>query len=393
MTERRSISCLLAAAALFCLPGKIPAQSACGPFTDVSANDVFCPFILQAFVGGLTNGTSATTFSPTDPVTREQVVTFVNRGIDSTLNRGNLRTAMGKTWGPTSTFGATASDVGGSMNDIVTDGTNLWIARNDGKIVKASVADRRVLETWGIATGSPRRLGVFGGLVFVADNQGNLQYFNPTSAPVLPTMVASSALVPSNFAALAYDGTNVWMANANTSMVLIAMINSVTTATFDMGANVDGLLFDGTYMWVLLANSKIQKMSLPSVPSTPPSVVETLTIPGPVTDCRMVFDGVNIWLPTGSGTLYVIRPTTNALPSTVTTVGAIAGVGLPYVAAFDGENVMIGGVSNGVVALYKASSLTPIRSFPVGASGIRGIASDGRTFNIGDIGASKFFQY
>src|ERR1041385_2825949 len=89
-------SCLLAAAVLLLLPGRIQAQAACGPFTDVLASDVFCPFILQAFYSSVTQGTSATTFSPDLNLTRNQAVTFFDRVMDITLHHGK-RTAIGKT--------------------------------------------------------------------------------------------------------------------------------------------------------------------------------------------------------------------------------------------------------------------------------------------------------
>jgi hypothetical protein len=42
------------------------------PFTDVSGSNIFFCSIASAYFTGLTNGTSATTYSPSDSVTREQ---------------------------------------------------------------------------------------------------------------------------------------------------------------------------------------------------------------------------------------------------------------------------------------------------------------------------------
>jgi hypothetical protein len=156
------------------------------------------------------------------------------------------------------------------------------------------------------------------------------------------------------------------------------------------------MVFDGTYMWVLLSNSLLLKLSIPSPGAAIPAVVETLTMPGLVNDCRMLYDGSNIWIPIGiSGTLYVVRPTTNlaSLPSSIVKNEPIPDVVFPYVASFDGENVMIGGSGNGVVALYKATNLTRIRTFSTAAIGVLGIASDGRTFNLGDYLGTKWVQY
>ncbi len=49
------------------------------PFTDVKPSDYFYDAVLWAVESGITQGTSATTFSPNDPCTRAHVVTFLWR--------------------------------------------------------------------------------------------------------------------------------------------------------------------------------------------------------------------------------------------------------------------------------------------------------------------------
>ncbi len=49
------------------------------PFSDVKASDYYYKAVLWANENGITNGTSATTFSPNDPCTRAHVVTFLWR--------------------------------------------------------------------------------------------------------------------------------------------------------------------------------------------------------------------------------------------------------------------------------------------------------------------------
>ena len=49
------------------------------PFSDVSSGDYFYKAVLWAVEKGITDGTSATTFSPNDGCTRGQVVTFLHR--------------------------------------------------------------------------------------------------------------------------------------------------------------------------------------------------------------------------------------------------------------------------------------------------------------------------
>src|SRR6185436_1530803 len=71
----------------------------CGPFTDTAA-DSFCPFVLEVFTLGITTGTTATTYSPGDNVTRLQMAAFLSRSVDGVLKRGGHRAALNQYWTP-----------------------------------------------------------------------------------------------------------------------------------------------------------------------------------------------------------------------------------------------------------------------------------------------------
>src|SRR5450432_2212873 len=70
--------------------------SSCAPFADVSAT--FCPFVLELYYLGIAAGTSATTFSPDQPVTRGQAAVFISKGIDTAIQRSSRRAALGQWW-------------------------------------------------------------------------------------------------------------------------------------------------------------------------------------------------------------------------------------------------------------------------------------------------------
>ncbi|HIY06705.1 MAG TPA: S-layer homology domain-containing protein [Candidatus Evtepia faecigallinarum] len=53
------------------------------PFDDVTDSDYFCKPVLWAVEEGITNGTSETTFSPANPCTQGQIVTFLWRAAGS----------------------------------------------------------------------------------------------------------------------------------------------------------------------------------------------------------------------------------------------------------------------------------------------------------------------
>jgi hypothetical protein len=56
-----------------------PSAGVSGAFTDVASNDFYTTAVYWAVANGITNGTSATTFSPTNTCTRSQAVTFLYR--------------------------------------------------------------------------------------------------------------------------------------------------------------------------------------------------------------------------------------------------------------------------------------------------------------------------
>lgn len=85
---KRKIFCLLLSLALLCSLLPIPAAFAAqpinraegsNPFTDVQEKDYYYEPVLWAVANNITTGTSKTTFSPDNPCTRAQVVTFLWR--------------------------------------------------------------------------------------------------------------------------------------------------------------------------------------------------------------------------------------------------------------------------------------------------------------------------
>src|ERR1700680_3056712 len=103
-------------------------QDQCGPFTDVTPG--FCPFVLELYYLGITAGTSATTFSPDDPLTRGQAAVFVAKGLDQSLARSSRRAALGQWWNANIGLlnGLGVTTVGLSPIGVACDGADIWVA-------------------------------------------------------------------------------------------------------------------------------------------------------------------------------------------------------------------------------------------------------------------------
>ena len=161
--------------------GTCNGQSLTLPFTDVPGSNIFFCSIAQAFFTGLTNGTSATTYSPTQPVTREQMAAFITRTQDSALKRGSRRAAAGQ-W-------ATPQDVGVLNTTVVGidpqfncfDGEDIWVANFTGNsVTRVHASDGRVLGTWTGATNAHNTIAA-AGFIYVtgSENPGKIYRIDP----------------------------------------------------------------------------------------------------------------------------------------------------------------------------------------------------------------------
>src|SRR5438105_1389519 len=103
--RNRAMMLIVALTAITAASTRLPAETGtCGGgsvnliFADVAASNGFFCAIAEAYFSGLTNGTSATTYSPSDPVTRGQMAAFVTRTMDQSVKRGSKLAALDQFW-------------------------------------------------------------------------------------------------------------------------------------------------------------------------------------------------------------------------------------------------------------------------------------------------------
>src|SRR5947207_2307080 len=118
------------------------------PFTDVAGNPFFCQ-IAEAYFSGLSNGTTATTYSPSAPVPREQMAAFITRAQDSALRRGSRRAALEHWATPQSISSDAMTTVGQFPSGLQSDGADIWVPNNGSDTVsRVRASDGKLLETW-----------------------------------------------------------------------------------------------------------------------------------------------------------------------------------------------------------------------------------------------------
>jgi hypothetical protein len=131
---RSAVILLLTMVVLMLASSRLPADTGtCGltmtmttvPFTDVMASPFFCQ-IAEAYFSGLTNVTTPTTYSPSNPVSRDQMAAFITRTQDSALRRASRRAALRQWWTPQFSDFAVMT----TLNEPVlveSDGEDLWV--------------------------------------------------------------------------------------------------------------------------------------------------------------------------------------------------------------------------------------------------------------------------
>jgi hypothetical protein len=373
----------LAASVMSIAPAQ--AQEMCGgqnypfPFTDVSGVGApFCPGIMEAYVTGITKGTTATTFSPNLDVTRLQMTTFLQRSVDDVLSRGSRRAALNQWWTPQGPNGLQTFPIGGSPNSCAADGENVWVSDGGDNVYRVQASTGILSGPW---NGIGQSEGVLTALgkVWVASHvsPGALYRIDPTTAPGLASLWVGGL---GNLAlGIAFDGLDIWTANQSGSVSKIDPVAKTLLFTVSTGFHeLSGILYDGAHIWVtdFTAGTLLKLDSSGAILQTVMVGTEPLS---------PVFDGTNIWIPKlGDSSVTVVQASTGDIVATINADGTNLLNG-PVAASFDGERILITNSTNTSVTLFKAADLSFIANAATGAFTVPiGACSDGISFWIAD---------
>lgn len=358
------------------------------PFSDVMNSPFFCQ-IAEAYFSGLTNGTTAGSYSPSANVPREQMAAFVTRTMDQALKRGSRRAVLDQFWTPHNADGLDIITLGTTPLLMTFDGADLWVAYNS-HVARVRASDGKRLDDWS-AFGANAMLAAMG-KIFVggAGSPANFYEIDPTQPS---GSVAALTELPTPVQQLAFDGQRIWTANSALSgtggSVSIVTINPLNVTTIFTGfTSPNGLLFDGANVWVTdNGDNKLKKLDSSG------NILQSVSV-GNGPDYP-AFDGTNIWVPNdaeGNGTISVVRAT-GALSGTVLATLSGNGLSAPIEAAFDGERILVTNAAAGV-SMWGASDLTPLGACDIGANtSPYGACSDGLHFWVTLHNAGKLVRF
>jgi hypothetical protein len=385
---------LVVALGLALFSGTALASEPCGtgtypfPYTDVAGvGDPFCPGIMEAYVTGVSKGTTPTTFSPNNTVTRVQMTTFLQRSLDQGLARTSRRAALNQWWIPQNPSAMQAIHfLAASLISCTADGGNIWLS-TQGSVVELQASTGAVLGTWTGALLSDG-LQVAAGKLFVTGgtSPGELYVIDPTLPPGAVTIAAST--LGNGPTSVAFDGTNVWTANFGGSVSIIAPQSPYTVTTVSTGFSaLKGILYDGANIWVTdQAAGTLLKLNSGG------GILQTVTA-GAIPQYP-AFDGANIWVPNyNSNSITVVQARTGNVVATIAS-DASNQLNAPYAASFDGERVLVTNYNGNSVTLFKAADLSFIANVSTGSASfpLRG-CSDGINFWIPLNGAGDLARF
>lgn len=356
-------------------------QAMCGgqsypfPYTDVSGvGGAFCPGIMEAYVTGVSKGTSPTTFSPNESVIRLDMTTFLQRSLDQLITRASRRASLNQWWVPQDTSAMQLVAVGGSPAFCAIDGENIWTATNSAnQVVQVQANTGKIIGTWSAANNSIGVVEVAGKIFATgASSPGNLYVLDPTVPGVVTVAASNLGNLPMG---IAFDGTNLWTANNGGSVSIITPQSPYTVTTVTSGFTApSGIVYDGAHIWVTDGTAgKLFQLNGSG------GIVQTVNVgagPG-----NPAFDGTNIWVPNSvDNTITVIQASSGAVVGTITANASILLNG-PSAASFDGARILVTNSTGNSVTVFKAADLSFLANVTTGPStGPSGACSDGINF-------------
>ncbi len=169
---------------------------------------------------------------------------------------------------------------------------------------------------------------------------------------------------------VAFDGTNIWVANSNSNTVTkLKASDGSTVGTYAAGTSPLGVTFDGTYIWVTNFNTgKITKLKASDGTQAAGS---PYTAGGSALISFTAYDGANVWVVyRSSSSVTKMRGSDGSVLGTYSVGASHEGI------AFDGTNIWVSNSTSNTVTKLKASDGSLVGTYTTG-NNPQGVAFDG----------------
>jgi hypothetical protein len=165
---------------------------------------------------------------------------------------------------------------------------------------------------------------------------------------------------------IAFDGSDIWVANSNSNTVTKVMAATGTVlGTYNVGTQPQYIAFDGANVWVTNYNSN----NVTKLAAATGALVGTYSVGK--SPNGIAFDGANIWVANLAG-----NNVTKLAASSGAVLGTFAVGTYPTAIAYDGANIWVANSADGTVTKLAASNGAVLGTYTVGTNPV-GVAFDG----------------
>ena len=228
----------------------------------------------------------------------------------------------------------------------------------------------------------PHALAFDGTNMWVANNGSNtFTRYNATTGAA----VGSAVTVGSQPIALAFDGTNMWVANYGSNYIArySAASGAVVGSTITVGALPRALAYDGTNIWV--ANNGSNTIARYNVST---GTIVASAIPVGNQPHALAFDGTNMWVANrGSDTISRYNVFTGDMVGTEIPVGI-----QPVALAFDGTNMWVANYVSNTVMRFNAATGAKVGDDIASGNNPSALAFDGVNMWVANYGSATVIK-
>jgi YVTN family beta-propeller protein len=255
----------------------------------------------------------------------------------------------------------------GGQFPIAFDGAYIWISVSSaiGEVTKLRASDGVVQGTFDVGD-TPSGIAFDGANVWIANaGNNNVTKLRASDGACVGTCYFAVGQRPLS---VAFDGANIWVVNAGSNSVTkLRASDGVVQGTFNVQANPHGIVFDGANIWVTNQGSN----NVTKLRASDGACVGTCTFTVGPLPRGIAFDGTSIWVANwGSNTV------TKLLASNGTNLATITVGTRPFGIVFDGASVWVTNVDSNSVTKLRASDGVVQGTFNVQANP-HGIVFDG----------------
>ncbi|MEI7578510.1 MAG: YncE family protein [bacterium] len=255
------------------------------------------------------------------------------------------------------------------------DGTYIWMLCWNSTLVKVDINKNIILGVYNYNNFAGTALAYDGRYIWASASNNNIYKIDPETVAIVATVNNPGH----GWGYATFDGKYLWSIDGIGTVTKLDIDTNTIAGYFYVGNGLLGIAYDGTNIWVANGStytySKIDSKSGAVLADIPANASWPL---------GMTFDGTYVWVANFGGNISAIDPNTN------TVVQTIGSFGNPHQILFDGQAIWVSNSNAGAVSKYNvatstSTSLTNRNEFYVGQQKTTAVLGVANSENFNDV--------